>query len=189
MSTNATARVYATSLADIVQEAGTVEKTEEEISFIADLFREDMEFRMILTSPGLTRADRKSFVDKIFSGRVSESVVNFLKVLIDHGRETEFSDIHLAFRDACDDILNRSRVTVQTPVALDDSTRSNLVSSLEKKSNNTVILQEEIDESLLGGVVIKMGDLVVDGSLAKDLKALRENLLSSKVRSDAAYED
>jgi len=46
-----------------------------------------------------------------------------------------------------------------------------------------------VDEAIIGGIVIKIGDLVIDGSLAKDLKNIREKLLSSKVRSEAAYED
>jgi F-type H+-transporting ATPase subunit delta len=58
-----------------------------------------------------------------------------------------------------------------------------------KKLNKEIIITEQVDESILGGIIIKIGDLVIDGSLAKGLKNIRRNLLNSKVRSEMAYED
>jgi len=66
-------------------------------------------------------------------------------------------------------------------------TRSNLKSV--KKLGKEIIITEQVDESILGGIIIKINDLVIDGSLAKGLKNIRRNLLNSKVRSEMAYED
>ena len=60
---------------------------------------------------------------------------------------------------------------------------------LGKKFDKTVIINEEIDESIIGGIILKIGDMVIDGSIAKDLIKIKEKLINSKVRSELAYED
>ncbi|MDR3237005.1 MAG: F0F1 ATP synthase subunit delta, partial [Spirochaetia bacterium] len=60
---------------------------------------------------------------------------------------------------------------------------------LKKKFNKDVIINEKTDKNILGGIIIKAGDLVIDGSLAENLKKIRYSLLNSKVRSEVAYED
>ena len=89
-----------------------------------------------------------------------------------------------------DDIHNnRERITVITQTSLDESLIESIKSQIGKKLNKEIIVTEKVDESILGGIIIKIGDLVIDGSLSKGLKNIKSNLLNSKVRSEVAYED
>jgi F-type H+-transporting ATPase subunit delta len=84
---------------------------------------------------------------------------------------------------------NRQRITVITQSNLNATLLDKIKLEVGKKLNKEIIITEQVDESILGGIIIKIGDLVIDGSLAKGLKNIRRNLLNSKVRSEMAYED
>ncbi|TFH38271.1 MAG: ATP synthase F1 subunit delta [Chrysiogenales bacterium] len=183
------ARVYASSLLELGQQHKELADIEEEIGFIADLVKENDDLRHFLASPGIPRDAKKGFMEKIFKGRISDTVLYFLMVLIDNDRQSCIVDIRDAFVVSVDDINNRKKVTVITSAGLDASMKQKLGSRLTDVFKKDVILEEEINENILGGIIIKVGDTVIDGSLAKDLKNIKTNLLNSKVRSEAAYED
>lgn len=189
MAANDIARVYASSLIDIGQEKKILPDIEEEIKFIAGMITENKDFRQFLVSPGITKDAKKDFIEKVFKGKLSDSIVNFLKVLVDNDRQSAIVEIYEALEGFIDDVNNRQRVTIITSVDLDSSLKSKLAAKLKDVFKKEIILKEEIDPSILGGIIIKVGDTVIDGSLAKDLRNIKNNLLNSKVRSEAAYED
>jgi F-type H+-transporting ATPase subunit delta len=150
---------------------------------------DNKDFRHFLTSPGITKDAKKDFIEKIFKGKLSDSIVNFLKVLIDNDRQSAIVEINEALAGLIDDVNNRQRVTIITSVDLDSTLKSKLAAKLKNIFKKEIIIKEEIDPSILGGIIIKVGDTVIDGSLAKDLRNIKNDLLNSKVRSEAAYED
>ncbi|OHD64394.1 MAG: ATP synthase F1 subunit delta [Spirochaetes bacterium RBG_13_51_14] len=183
------ARVYASSLAEFGQNKNILSDVEEEIKFIAGLVTENRDLRQLLISPGIARDTKKAFIEKIFKGRLSDYTVNFLKVLIDNDRQSGIVDIYEALVAFIDETHNRQRVTVISSVPLDSSLKNKLAARLKEVMKKDVILHEEINAEILGGIIVKVGDTVFDGSLAKDLRNIKNNLLNSKVRSEAAYED
>ncbi len=183
------ARVYASSLLDLGQQQNALADIEEEIGVIADLVAESDELRHFLASPGIARDVKKEFIEKIFKGRISETVLYFLKVLVDNDRQTCIVEIRDAFADSVDDINNRQKVTVISSIGLDEALKKKLVERMKEVFKKDVILKEEINPNILGGIIIKIGDTVIDGSLAKDLRNIKNNLINSTVRSEAAYED
>ena len=183
------ARVYASSLVELGQEKKILPDMEEEIRFVADLVAKNKDLRHFLLSPGIARDTKKDFIEKIFNGKLSDHMVNFLKVLIDNDRQACIVEINEALAALLDDVNNRQRVTIITSVDLDSSMKSKLSTKLKDVLKKEIIFKEEIDPSILGGIIIKVGDTVIDGSLAKDLRNIKNNLLNSKVRSEVAYED
>ena len=183
------ARVYASSLLDMGQQQKELPEIEEAIGFLADLVKESEEFRNFLASPGIPKDAKKKFIEKVFGGRIPDTVIHFLKVLLDNDRQTCIVEIREAFAASVDEIHNRKKVTVISSVRLDEGMMKKLGDRLKDVFKKDVVLEEEIDEKILGGIIIKIGDTVIDGSLAKDLRNIRNNLLNSKVRSEAAYED
>ena len=189
MAANDIARVYASSLVDIGQEKKILPDIEEEIKFIAGIMTDNKDFRHFLTSPGITKDAKKDFIEKIFKGKLSEPIVNFLKVLIDNDRQSAIVEINDALAGLIDDVNNRQRVTIITSFDLDSTLKNKLAAKLKDVFKKEIILKEEIDPGILGGIIIRVGDTVIDGSLAKDLRNIKNDLLNSKVRSDVAYED
>jgi len=188
VAANEVARVYASALLDIGQERKILSQLEEELGFIAKLL-DDRDLVLFFSAPGVTKDSKKAFGDRIFKGELSEISVNFLKTLIDNNRQLSIKDIHEALIELIDELNNRQRVQVVSSSSLTAEAAKKIKDALEKKFNKEIIIEEVVDETIIGGIVIKIGDLVIDGSLAKDLRNIREKLLSSKVRSEAAYED
>ncbi len=189
MAGNEVAKVYASALLDIGQEKNILARIEEELGFISSLLAEDRDLMLYFSAPGVSNDAKKAFVDKVFSGELSEITVNFLKVLIDNNRQLSIRDIHQSLIELIDIVNNRQRVKIVTSSKIDTDVLKKIKDTLENKFKKEIIVEEVIDANIIGGIVIKIGDLIIDGSIAKDLKNIKEKLLYSKVRSEAAYED
>lgn len=189
MATNELGRVYASSLVEIGQAKNQLAALEEEMKFVADLMADDQDFRKFLLSPGISKDAKKDFLVKVFGGQLSETMLNFLRVLIDNDRQDVITDIHEAMSEIIDRLSNRMRATITTSHSLEASLKEKILSGLKDKYKKDIIMEEKIDAGILGGIIIRIGDLVIDGSLSKDLRNIKSNLLNSKVRSEAVYED
>ncbi|MCU0847205.1 MAG: ATP synthase F1 subunit delta [Spirochaetes bacterium] len=189
MAVNEIAKVYAASLIEIGQKQNILPQIEEEMKFISELFQENHDMKNFIVSPGFSREAKKNFIDKVFGNNLSEIVNSTLKILVDSDRQTVIPDLYQAMIEMIDVVNNRQWVTVVTCEKLDDSIREKIAGELKSKFKKEIKIKEEIDNGILGGIIIKIGDLVIDGSLIKDLKNIRKNLLNRKIRSEAAYED
>ncbi len=183
MAVNDVSRVYANSLFDIAKEKNILPQIEEELKVVSDIISEEDDLRKYYN------VSKKELVDRVFAGKISEYIVNLLKLLIDNGRQSVISEIYKAFVELNDIANNRQRITVITQSNLDSSLLGKIKAEIGAKFGKEIIVTEQVDESILGGIIIKIGDLVIDGSLAKGLTNIRRNLLNSKVRSEMAYED
>ncbi len=183
------ARIYAGALLELGKEKNLLQQIEEEIGLLNQLVEEDVDFRLYCETPGISADSKKAFFERVFQGSLSDTIVNFLKVLVDNGRLTEIRSIYEAFLGLLDVENGRLRVMVVGSDKMDVALTAKLQSSLASKFKKEIIIEEKIDKSILGGIIIRIGDMIIDGSLVKDLNNIRRNLLSSKVRSEAAYED
>lgn len=189
MVANEIARVYAKSFIDIGKEKGIIESLDEEMSVLAGIVRDDADLRALLASPNISKDSKKDFIQKVLSGSFSEITVNLINVLIDNDRQDLIPDVYEFMGLLIDDIKNRQRVTLVSSEALSQTLCDKIASELGSKLNKTIILKTEIDQNILGGIIIKIGDTVINGSLIKDLNNIKQTLLNSKVRREMAYED
>lgn len=183
------AKVYAGALLELGQEKNMLSRIEEELGFVASLINEDRTLVQYLNAPGVSVDAKKQFISKVFSDNLSELVVNFIKLTLDKNRQGIIRDIYTSLKELIDDANNRQRVKVTSAIELNEESKKKIKLALEDKYKKEIILEERTDETILGGIVIKIGDVIIDSSLAKDLRIIKENLLISKVRSEAAYED
>ena len=189
MAANDIARVYASSLVEFGQQNNVLPELEEGIRFLADLVTENKELRLFLVAPEIPKESKKEFIEKVFKGNLSDYMINFLKVLLDNDRQSCLVEIQQAMEALLDQVNNRQKVTIVTSVALDPAMKDKLSGKLKDVLKKDIILREEVNTGILGGIIIKVGDTVIDGSLMKDLRNIKNNLLNSKVRSEVAYED
>jgi len=189
VAVNDIARVYATSFLEVGQDKKNLPELEAELRFVSELLNENKSFKIYLESPSITKDSKKEFVKKVFSNNFSEYMMNFLFVLIENDRQGFLNDIYESFVESLDILNGRQKVTVVSNAALDKSTTDKIISELGDKFKKEIILTEQINHKILGGIILKVGDLMIDGSLSKNLKNIRNNLLNSKVRSEMAYED
>ena len=115
--------------------------------------------------------------------------MGFLKVLIENDRQAFIEDIHFSILKLIDNENNRQRVRVRSSIKLDDSSLDSIKSILSEKLGSEIQIEEVLDESIMGGLVIEIGDTVIDGSVATSLKKMKEKILKSNAVSGVAYED
>ena len=165
---------YAEALFMLARENGLEKLFSDELSILAETFKENGELLELLCSPAVLKEERLGVIDSVFEGRLHEYIVSFLKLLCERGR---IKDIIFCC-DEYDKLYKASMNTVSAKVTsaypLNDSEKKKLISKLQKISNKTVVPEYVIDESLLGGVTVDMEGKLLDGSLRTRLKEVKE---------------
>ena len=184
-SSNATidaiARVYAQSLLELAEAAGGNEKvaeTSEQLHAIVEIVRAEPAFAEFLRSPIVKRSNRGASLQRILDGQVSDLLLRFVLVLNDKGRLARLSDIAAAFEELLNERFGRVEVDVFTVEGhLDDAQMSLLSEKIRTRLGKEPVFHQYSDPSLLGGLVLRVGDQLIDGSVRGRLRDLRESLL------------
>ncbi|MDY6967608.1 MAG: ATP synthase F1 subunit delta [Spirochaetota bacterium] len=189
MAENEVSRAYAGALLEIGLEKDTLDQIEEELDFIKSIVLEDEELSLFFNSPGIPKYIKKDFVDKAFSENLSDNIISFLKVIIDNNRQSLISEINDALIEMIDKEHNRQRVEVVSSEKLEKIILEKIENTLANKLGKKIILEEVVDKDIIGGIIIKVGDLIFNGSIKKNLKEMKDILLLSKIESGVVYED
>lgn len=181
MSANADAlaKVYARSLFELATDAGGTDKLMEvadELEQICELAREDKKINLFLSSPIVDVKARGKALSAIFTNRITDLMLRFLLVLNNKGRLDRLESIETAFDQLVQEAFGRIEVDVITPVAID----AELIATIKEKISTVLgkepILHPYVDESLLGGIKLRIGDQLIDGSVQTRLRKLSEEL-------------
>lgn len=180
MTLSAVATRYASALADVVtgerSALGPQEAVTELRSFEA-ILNESTELQNALTTPAVPvnrkRAVVGRFADMLKLSQISR---NFLFVLIDHRRITSLSEIIHSFEQIVDERLGFARADVASSRELTEPQRKAVTAQLERLTGKQIRMKFRVDESLLGGVVARIGSTIYDGSLRGQLASLEHRL-------------
>ena len=171
------ARRYAKAVIDLAQEAGVLREVGSDLHHIAELFARSHELVNVFSDPTVApEAKEKVLADVLEKGGVQDLTMKFIHVVLRKGRVLGIGEIALAYRDILDRLENRVRARVVSAVRLSDKEERSISEALSKISGKEVILEIELDESLLGGVVTYMGSQVYDGSIKNQLTQIKDNL-------------
>jgi F-type H+-transporting ATPase subunit delta len=168
---------YARAFFEIANEEKQIEPYYNELNQFASLVSENKSLKDFLANPIFEQASKKGVVDNIISKlKLSNMTVSFLRLLVDKQRINVLEDIVTCYRQLMDDALKKVRVNVKTAFPLTDALRSLISINLEKTLGKKVEMTDEVDATLLGGIVIGVGDTLYDGSIKNQLNNMR-NLL------------
>ncbi|ATD55925.1 F0F1 ATP synthase subunit delta [Clostridium chauvoei] len=173
-------RRYALALYKVAEEKGKVQQYLQDLREICDLIDTNKEFYEVIKHPQIsTKKKKKTFIN-IFKGHIDEELLSFLLILIEKDRILylreklkEMEKIDLEHKNTLNGI-------VRTTVALTDEEFNSLKSKLENKYNKHVILEQIIDESILGGIYVRIGNDVIDGTVKSKLDELKDLMLSTE---------
>jgi F-type H+-transporting ATPase subunit delta len=172
------AQVYAEALLDAAAKQNqTAQVLDEFAALFEDIFRADPQFEVFLASGAISRKAKAAVIHRAFDGRSSDIFRNFLLVLNNHQRLDLLRGIWEATRELNDERGGRMRVQVASAVPLPDDQRERLLNELRRKYNKEPILTTNVDPSLLGGVVIRVGDWLFDSSVRTRLENIRKQLI------------
>ncbi|MBI4563709.1 MAG: ATP synthase F1 subunit delta [Planctomycetes bacterium] len=174
------ARRYAAAMLSVAEREGAVEDIERHLLALKEAYQKEAAFRRAMGQPRLPRAVRKKLLRKPFDGRVHPAFLDFLDLLVDKHRLHLIPDIAESFDHLADASQGIVRVAVRSTFPLSDSQRRTLLDLLVKITGRKVSLEETVDRSLQGGLSVRIGDSVIDGTVAHRMKELREHLLERR---------
>lgn len=182
MLENAVARRYAQAFFTIASEKTLVDKLELELGTVVTAINENEELKKVMDHQLISPENKKAIIENLFSGEVSELTINLLDVVIEKYRASYIPAIYDEFVSYANDLRNMADAQITTAVELSESDLEAIKSKLAAATGKTIRLQSEVDPSLIGGVMVRIGDKVIDGSLAGRLTRLKEDLLQIEVK-------
>jgi F-type H+-transporting ATPase subunit delta len=171
------ARRYARALLAIGEEEGQTRRILEETEQFDKLASDTPLLREMMEANHINRRDKKAALEaSLAPAGFLASTRNFLFLLVDKGRMNILSPIVSELRRLVEQIEGIERVEVVVPMPLTDSQRDVLQSVLEERTGKKVMLEETVEPGVLGGMIVKVGSTVYDGSARTQIKQIRQNL-------------
>lgn len=168
---------YAHALVKIAQDGKlTYKKISSDLSLIKKTLTDSGDLKEFLNNPLISASDKKEILEKVFSQDIDILVMNFLKLLTDKKRFYVFMEIVDSYNKFLDKLNNISRIRVISAVELSENTKSSLKLKLEEKTRKNVILDTDINSDIIAGLIIKIGDNIIDMSLKHKLEDLSKNI-------------
>ena len=168
---------YAKALLSLGQEDGNYEEYGDNLKEFNGFCTDNPDFNKVIANPVFSVDDRKGVLNAVLEKSTFAGVVkNFLRLLLDKNRIGGIEDVSAYYTRLTDEISNIIRADIITARPLKDEAMDKLDAVLAKITSKTVKTRVKEDKSLIGGLVVKIGDLVLDGSVRAQLEGLKESL-------------
>jgi len=171
------ARRYATALFASAQSAQKLEAVERDMSVITELMKTTPAFRQMWLSPMIPAGKKRSVLDNILGKSLDPLTISFLRLLIDKRREVILEGVDRELRDQVDASRHIIRAEATFAVEPNPAELMNLTASLQQRTGETVELTYHVNADILGGVIVKLQDTIIDGSVRGKLERLRDKLM------------
>ncbi len=165
---------YANGIFELAKAEGELERVESELFSVAQALDGSNELRSALTDPQLPLDKKQAIIDDLLDGRASGLTVGLVQLLVSQGRASDLSEIARALVEEAAASREKAVAEVRSAVPLDDETVSRLAAGLSKATGKTVEVKVIVDASVIGGISARIGDTVIDGSLARRVDSLRQ---------------
>ena len=172
------AEVYSRSLFEVAQDTGELDRVHEELGEFADALNESNDLRVFFFSPYFSSQEKKDGIGKLVEG-ASENFVRFLELLAERHRMPVIFRIRRSFDDLWREENKLLPVTVTSAVELDSALVDDIGKKIEDQTGQSVELTSKVDEDVLGGIVLQVGNMVLDASVRARLEKLRKNVAAA----------
>lgn len=173
MIANQVGNRYAEAIYEIADSSGKIKEVYEVLNNLMELYKNDGEFKTFITHPLIETNEKKKVIQEIYKNE-EESILDIIFYIMDKKRISYIRNIVSEYLKIY--YLKNQIVDVEATFAVEPSEaqKNRLIENLEKKTGKKVKLAIKIDKSIIGGGIIKIGDTVMDGSIRKELEALRK---------------
>ena len=172
------AGVYAGALFEVGRDKGKLDTLQEQLSQFTDAIDRNRELQVFFFSPYLSSEEKVAGLKRAISGAEPE-LINFLELLVDKQRMTEIFRIRRAFEELWKEENRRIDVTVTSAVELDPEVVSKIGQEVERQTGEEVDLSSSVDADILGGIVLQVGNMVLDASIRSRLEKLRKSVATA----------
>ncbi|HWR38013.1 MAG TPA: F0F1 ATP synthase subunit delta [Patescibacteria group bacterium] len=178
MLSNQVALKYAQAAYELAAEKNKLDLAQQQLEMVASTICEHAELSDLFYHPRVPAAAKKEILQQIFAGQLEDFLNKFLLVLVDKSRENLLPAIVGEYVRLANEERNITEADVVTAFALTENQLAALATKLGQVTGKTVLLKTHVDKQILGGIVIKMGDKLIDGSVQRQLRSLQSDLLA-----------
>jgi F-type H+-transporting ATPase subunit delta len=171
-------RVYGDALFGVAKEEGKLDEVREQLGQFADALDGDRELQVFFFSPYFSSAEKRDGIGRAISG-AEPALVNFLELLAEKHRMPAIFRIRRHYEELWAEENKRLEVRVTAAVPLDDAVVKRVGDEIERKTNRKVDLSSEVDPEIIGGLVLRVGNMVLDASLKAKLERLRKEVAAA----------
>lgn len=176
--THSVEQVYAEALVEMAEETGELDSIHDEVNQLAELIRGNADLGKLLASRLLSETERRGCIERIFKGRVSDLLYRFIQIVSTKSRLADLSGILSAFGDLVKARQGIVEVNAYVATPMDQAHAQRIAEQLGKALDCQVVLKHNVDPSLIGGLKLRVGDRLVDGSVAAQLRRLKEKIIA-----------
>ena len=178
MSVETVARRYATALADVVTKSGETQVVKNELKTWETMINTSENLKSAFTNPSISQDDK----EKVLNGLIEKTkpgvtTANFLRVMLRNGRLTEISEINTKFASVLEERSGVVSANITSARELSEKQKSEVLLNLELLTGKRMTLDFKTDESLIGGMVTRIGSTVYDGSVKTQLQELKQQMI------------
>ncbi len=180
MSVETVARRYATALADVVTKTNEIDSVQTELKTWEELITANNDLQTAFRNPSISQVNKEKVLENLIEKtRPTKTTANFLRVLLRNSRLTEIGEINEKFSSVLEERSGVISAQITSARPLSEDVKAEMKMSLEKMTNKTVNLNFETDETLIGGVVTRLGSTVYDGSVRTQLEELKQQMIGA----------
>lgn len=167
---------YAEALFQLSEEENITKEIYNELHDVVEVIKNNKELDNVLKSPLVAKNEKTQLIEALFNNKINNDLKNFLKILVEKGRISSLKSIELTFKELLNDKHNIIEGTVISAIALTEKQVKELEEKLSKKYNKNVTLENEVGQSILGGVLVRLGNTQIDGSVKTRLNNIKDQL-------------
>jgi ATP synthase F1 delta subunit len=169
------ARVYAEALFDVAMERGDLDDVHEQLGEVADALSTNRDLQVFFFSPYFSSEEKRDGISRAITG-ANQELVNFLELLAEKHRMPALFRIRARFDELWAKENKRLTVTVTSAVELDPTVAEEVGTAIEQQTGQTIELNTVVDEGIIGGLILQVGNMVLDASIHNRLEKLRKEV-------------
>ena len=171
---------YSKALFEIAEAENCLDEIYEQFKAVDEQIIADKDFAKIVDTKILTAREKKDVFEKILA-EANPYLLNFFRVLVDNDRTEELREIFAAFEEDYKDYKNILEATAVTAIALTPGELEDIKKTLSQKYSKTVYLDNKVDESIIGGMILYVGNTMLDASIRTKMNGLRDQMKQIKI--------
>lgn len=179
MASDPLVKSYAEALFQVARAEETLDRVEEELTRLNKSLDANSELREFLSNPQISSDGKKSALFQIFGGKISPITLHWMNMVVDQGRQRRLPAIIEAFLTLTEDARDNVTAEVITSVPLSEDLAKRLEQELSKITKKRVFLKPMVDDSILGGVIVKIENKVIDGSVKHRLEEMKNEMIKT----------
>jgi F-type H+-transporting ATPase subunit delta len=170
---------FAHALLDLANRQGKAQEIAQELADVKDVLKHNPTFNLFLRDPSVSRPERRRVIDSTLAGKINPLLLNTIRVLNNRGRLSLLSDLADTYRQLLDRQLGNVHVDVTVAAPLDPQTLEDVRTRVSAALGKNAVVKQHVDESIIGGLVLRVEDKRIDASVKSQLESMKQRLMQA----------